>query len=291
MALRPMQYAAPTSADEAIALLSEHGDRAKVLGGGTDLIVDLKHKPGNVELLVDVTSIPEFCGIDETDEGLRIGSMARYGEIMANPLINEYTPEIVAASHTVGAVQTRNLGTIGGNLVTCVPSADSAPALLVLDADVTVAGTNGQRRMPLTEFFVGPRKTCLEPHELLVDIRIPKANLGKPSLFLKFGLRKGQALALVNAAAALWLDDTGAIAEPRIALGAVAPTPIRAPKAEAVLAGQKPTDELLTEAAEVAVTECKPIDDFRASADYRRHLVKTMTYRCLQRSVEIAQAS
>jgi CO/xanthine dehydrogenase FAD-binding subunit len=291
MALRPMQYAAPTSADEAIALLSEHGDRAKVLGGGTDLIVDLKHKPGNVELLVDVTSIPEFCGIEETDEGLRIGSMARYGEIMTNPLINEYTPEIVAASHTVGAVQTRNLGTIGGNLVTCVPSADSAPALLVLDADVTVAGTNGQRRMPLTEFFVGPRKTCLEPHELLVDIRIPKANLGKPSLFLKFGLRKGQALALVNAAAALWLDDTGAIAEPRISLGAVAPTPIRAPKAEAVLAGQKPTDELLTEAAEIAVTECKPIDDFRASADYRRHLVKTMTYRCLQRSVEIAQAN
>ncbi len=290
MALSPMQYVAPTSAEEAIALLSEHGDRARVLAGGTDLIVDLKHKPGNVELLVDVTTIPQFCGIEETDDGLRIGSMARYGEIMTNPLINEYTPEIVAASHTVGAVQTRNLGTIGGNLVTCVPSADSAPALLVLDAEVTVVGKKGQRRMPLTEFFVGPRKTCLEPHELLVDIRIPKANLGKPSHFLKFGLRKGQALALVNAAAALWLDDKGAIAEPRIALGAVAPTPIRTPKAEALLAGKKPTDELLREAAEVAVTECKPIDDFRASANYRRQLVRTMTFRCLKQSVEIAQA-
>ncbi len=286
--MRPFDYAAPTSAQEAVALLSEHGDQAKVLAGGTDLIVDLKHDPGKVSLLVDVTEIPEFLGIEETDEGLRIGSMAKYGEIMEHPLCLEYTPEIVAASHTVGAVQTRNLGTIGGNLVTCVPSADSAPSLLVLDAEVTVAGTEGNRRMPLTDFFVGPRKTSLEPHELLVDIRIPKANLGKPSHFLKFGLRKGQALALVNAAAALWLDDKGAIAEPRIALGAVAPTPILCPKAEAVVAGKQPTDELLEEAAEVAVTECKPIDDFRASADYRRHLVRTMTYRCLKRSVEIA---
>jgi carbon-monoxide dehydrogenase medium subunit len=286
--MRPFEYAAPTSTKEAVALLAEHGDRAKVLAGGTDLIVDLKHKPGNVQLLVDVTAIPELRGIEETDEGLRIGSMARYGEIMTNPLCLELTPEIVAASHTVGAVQTRNLGTIGGNLVTCVPSADSAPALLVLDAEVTVAGTDGNRRMPLQDFFIGPRKTCLKPHELLVDIRIPKANLGKPSLFLKFGLRKGQALALVNVAAALWLDDKKQIAEPRIAVGAVAPTPIRAQKAEAHLVGKKPTDELLQEAAEIAVTECKPIDDFRASANYRRQLVRTGTYRCLKHSVEIA---
>jgi CO/xanthine dehydrogenase FAD-binding subunit len=286
--MRPFEYAAPATTQEAVALLAEHGDRAKVLGGGTDLIVDLKHKPGNVSILVDVSSIPEFRGIEQTDEGLRIGSMARYGEIMASPICNELTPEIVAASHTVGAVQTRNLGTIGGNLVTCVPSADSAPSLLVLDAEVTVAGTDGTRRLPLQEFFVGPRKTCLKPHELLVDIRIPKANLGKPSHFLKFGLRKGQALALVNCAAALWLDDKKQIAEPRIAIGAVAPTPIRAPKAEAHLAGKKPTDELLHEAAEIAVTECKPIDDFRASANYRRQLVRTMTFRCLKRSVEIA---
>lgn len=286
--MRPFEYAAPTTAEEAVALLAEHGDHAKVLAGGTDLIVDLKHNPGNVSMLVDVTTIPEFLGIEETDEGLRIGSMVRYGEIMENPLCRELTPEIVAASHTVGAVQTRNLGTIGGNLVTCVPSADSAPALLVLDAEVTIAGTDGNRRIPLQDFFVGPRKTCLEPHELLVDIRIPKASLGKPSLFLKFGLRKGQALALVNAAAALQLDGKKQIAEPRIALGAVAPTPIRAPKAEAHLTGKKPTDDLLHEAADVAVTECKPIDDFRASAEYRRQLVRTMTFRCLKRSVEIA---
>jgi len=286
--MRPFEYAAPASTQEAVALLAEHGERARVLGGGTDLIVDLKHKPGSVAMLVDVTAIPELLGIEETDEGLRIGAMVKYGEIMESPICNELTPEIVAASHTVGAVQTRNLGTIGGNLVTCVPSADSAPSLLVLDAEVTIAGNDGSRRVPLQNFFVGPRKTCLEPYELLVDIWIPKANLGKPSKFLKFGLRKGQALALVNAAAALYLDKQGAIFEPRIALGAVAPVPMRATKAEAHLAGKKPTEALLHEAAEIAVTECKPIDDFRASANYRRQLVRTMTYRTLQRSVEIA---
>lgn len=285
--MRPFDYIVPESAAAAVALLAEHGERACPLAGGTDLVVDLKHSPGNINVLVDVSGLEEFHGIEETDEGLRIGSMVTYGEIMENPICLEKTPEVVAASHTVGAVQTRNLGTIGGNLVTCVPSADSAPALMVLDAEVTVIGTDGSRRMPIEDFFVGPRKTVLEPHELLADIWIPKKNVGKPSSFLKFGLRKGQALALVNAAAALELDG-GKIVEPRIALGAVAPTPIRALKAEALLEGQAPSKELIAEAAQLAATEAKPIDDFRASAAYRRQLIQTLTRRVVERSVEIA---
>jgi len=269
-------------------LLAENTARARALAGGTDLVVDLKHAPGDVDLLVDVSQLPEFGGIGETEEGLRIGSMVTFSELMASPIVNQMTPEIVAASHTVGAVQTRNLGTIGGNLVTCVPSADSAPSLLALDAIVTIAGSDGKRSVPLEKFFVGPRKTILEPHELLVEILIPKKNLGKPSHFIKFGLRKGQALALVNVAAALYLNDDGTVAEPRIALGAVAPTPMFARKAEASLDGKKPDEENLLEAARVAVSEIKPIDDFRASANYRRHLVQTLTYRALKRSTEIA---
>ena len=271
-----------------MALLAENTARARALAGGTDLVVDLKHAPGDVDLLVDVSQLPEFGGIGETEEGLRIGSMVTFSELMASPIVNQMTPEIVAASHTVGAVQTRNLGTIGGNLVTCVPSADSAPSLLALDAIVTIAGSDGKRSVPLEEFFVGPRKTILEPHELLAEILIPKKNLGKPSHFIKFGLRKGQALALVNVAAALYLNDDGTVAEPRIALGAVAPTPMFARKAEASLDGKKPDEENLLEAARVAVSEIKPIDDFRASANYRRHLVQTLTYRALKRSTEIA---
>ncbi len=288
--MRPFEYIAPSSAQEAVALLADNVENARALSGGTDLVVDLKHDPGNVDLLVDVSRLPEFRGIDETPEGLRIGSMVTFGEIMASPVCQEMTPEIVAASHTVGAVQTRNLGTLGGNLVTCVPSADSAPSLMVLDARVTVFGTDGSREMPIEEFFVGPRKTILKPHELLESILIPKNALGKPSKFLKCGLRKGQALALVNAAGSLWLDKDGeTLVEPRLALGAVAPTPLRATEAEAFLTGKPATDEVLAEAAEIAVTEAKPIDDFRASLSYRRQIIRTFSYRVMKRSVEIAR--
>ncbi len=288
--MRPFEYVAPSSAQEAIALLAENGESARPLAGGTDLIVDLKHDAGNVSLLVDVSGIPEFRGIEETLAGLRIGSTVTFGEIMADPVCQEMTPAIVAAAHTVGAVQTRNLGTVGGNLVTCVPSADSAPSLMVLDARVTVTGPDGSREMPIEEFFVGPRKTALKPHELLESILIPKDSLGKPSGFLKHGLRKGQALALVNAAAALRLADGGeTIVEPRLAVGAVAPTPLRCVEAEAFLAGKPATDEVIDEAAAIAVTETKPIDDFRASAKYRRHIIRVFSQRVLKRSAEIAR--
>ena len=286
--LRPFEYVAPATAAEAVKLLVENSDHARALAGGTDLIVDLKHDPGSIDLLVDVSRIPEFRGIEETDDGLRIGSMTTFGEIMAHPVCQEMMPAVVDAAHTVGAVQTRNLGTVGGNLVTCVPSADSAPSLMVLDARVTVIGSDGAREMPIEEFFVGPRKTVLEPDELLQSLLIPKTSLGKPSHFLKHGLRKGQALALVNAAAALQLDGDK-IAEPRLALGAVYPTPLRCTEAEAFLDGKPATEEVVSEAADIAVSEIKPIDDFRSSAKYRRHIVRVFSKRVLTRSIEIAR--
>lgn len=286
--LRPFEYIAPATAAEAVKLLVENSDHARALAGGTDLIVDLKHDPGSIDLLVDVSRIPEFRGIEETDDGLRIGSMTTFGEIMAHPVCLEMMPAVVDAAHTVGAVQTRNLGTVGGNLVTCVPSADSAPSLMVLDARVTVIGSDGAREMPIEEFFVGPRKTVLEPDELLQSLLIPKTSLGKPSHFLKHGLRKGQALALVNAAAALQLDGDK-IAEPRLALGAVYPTPLRCTEAEAFLDGKPATEEVVSEAADIAVSEIKPIDDFRSSAKYRRHIVRVFSKRVLTRSIEIAR--
>jgi len=290
--MRPFDYIAPSSAQEAVALLAENGDSACPLAGGTDLIVDLKHHAGNINLLVDVSCVPEFRGIEETPEGLSIGSMVTFGEIMAADVCREMTPAIVAGAHTIGAVQTRNLGTVGGNLVTCVPSADIAPSLLVLDARVTITGPDGSREIPIEEFFVGPRKTSLQPNELLESILIPQDALGKPSKFLKHGLRKGQALALVNAAASLWLDTDGeTLIEPRLAVGAVAPVPLRAVEAEAFLAGKPATDAVIAEAAEIAVTEAKPIDDFRASADYRRQIIRTFAKRVLTRSVEIAKTT
>jgi len=266
----------------AVALLAEHGAAAKVLAGGTDLLADLKfsgHAPG---IVIDISRLDELKDIEVTGDGLHIGALVTHTEIMRSPVIQDLFPALVEAAHTIGAVQTRNLGTLGGNLITCVPSMDSGPTLMALEADVVVTSAAGARRVPLADLFTGPRRTSLKPGDLLTGIVIPKENLGKPAGFEKFGLRKGQALALVNAAAAVWVDERkGAFVKPRIALGAVAPTVIRAPKAEAYLEGTAVGEDAMAEAGRIAATEAKPISDFRASADYRRELIAVLVKRSL----------
>ena len=280
--MKPFGYVAARDAQHAVALLAEHGAAAKILAGGTDLLVELKHAAHNPEVIVDISRLDELKNIAIADDGLHIGALATHGAIMQSTVIRDMFPALVEAAHSIGALQTRNLGTLGGNLMTCVPSMDSGPTLIALEASVTVASTKGRRQMPLADLFVGPRKTSLKPGELLVDIVIPKRNLGKPAAFQKFGLRKGQALALVNAAAAFWLDDgKDAFKAPCIALGAVAPVVIRAPKAEAFLVGCKVTAEAMAEAGRIAASEAKPISDFRASADYRRDLIAVLVKRAL----------
>ena len=275
----------------ALALLAEHGASAKILAGGTDLLVELKSASHAPQVIVDISRAEDLKVIAITDEGLSIGALVTHAEIMRSPLICGMFPALADAAHTIGAVQTRNLGTLGGNLVTGVPSMDSGPALIALDARVTVAGSAGRRQMPLAEFFIGPRKTVLKPNELLVEIVIPKPNLGKPAHFLKSGLRKGQALALVNVAASLWVDwNKHAFVAPRIALGAVAPTVMRAVQAEAYLEDRAITPEAMTEAGRIAAGEAKPISDFRASAEYRRDLIAVLTRRALENACAQAQA-
>ena len=275
----------------ALALLAEHGASAKILAGGTDLLVDLKSASHTPQVIVDISRAEDLKVIAITDAGLSIGALVTHTEIMRSPLICGMFPALVDAAHTIGAVQTRNLGTLGGNLVTGVPSMDSGPTLIALDALVTIAGSAGRRQIPLAEFFVGPRKTILKPGELLVEIVVPKQNLGKPAHFLKSGLRKGQALALVNVAASLWVDwDKHVFVAPRIALGAVAPTVIRAPQAEAHLEGRAITPAAMTEAGRIAVDDAKPISDFRASAEYRRDLIAVLTKRALENAYAQAQA-
>jgi len=289
--MRAFEFFAATDSRHAVALLAEHAPSARVIAGGTDLLADLKfssHVPG---VVVDISRAQDLRTLAITDEGLNIGTLVTHTEIMRSPLIREMFPALVDAAHTIGAVQTRNLGTLGGNLVTAVPSMDSGPTLVALDARVTVAGPSGRRQMPLTEFFVGPRKTILKPDELLVEILIPKENLGKPTHFLKFGLRKGQALALVNVAASFWVDwDSNVFVAPRIALGAVAPKVINAPAAEAYLEGREITPDAMAEAGRLAVGDAKPINDFRASAGYRRDMIAVLTKRALEGAYALAQA-
>ncbi len=279
--MKPFDFIQPTTIDAAILALAEHNPNVRILNGGTDYLVELKHAAQSPGVVVDVSRLQDLRGIEIIDAGLRIGAGTTHTEIMADPLVKEYVPAMIDAAHTVGAVQTRNLGTLGGNLVTCVPSMDSGPTLLALDAKVIILGSKGTRQSSLTDFFIGPRRTSLEPDELLLEIIIPKENLGKPASFIKFGLRKGQALALVNAASALWVEGNK-FKDVRIALGAVAPVVMRATKAEALLEGRVISEDLVQEAAKIAVGEAKPIDDFRASKEYRNDLIEVGTRRTLQ---------
>lgn len=289
--LKPFAYIAASNVEDALVLLAEHGHSAKILAGGTDLLADLKFASHVPSLVIDISRAEDLRGIAITEDGLRIGALVTHSEIMDSALIQDMFPALVDAAHSIGAVQTRNLGTLGGNLVTAVPSMDSGPTLVALDARVTVASRSRRRRLPLVELFLGPRKTSLGADELLLDIVIPPQNLGKPAGFQKFGLRKGQALALVNAAASFWIDrSTDRFVEPRIALGAVAPTVMRAPQAEAYLAGRPVTPEVMVEAGRIAATEAKPISDFRASAGYRRDLVAVLVKRALTGALALAQA-
>ena len=290
--MRAFEFVAAKDSKHAVALLAEHSASVKVLAGGTDLLADLKFSPHTPRVVVDISRAEDLRGISKTDEGLSIGALVTHTEIMSSPIIREMFPALVDAAHTIGAVQTRNLGTLGGNLVTAVPSVDSGPTLVALDALVTLLGPSGRRQMPLADFFVGPRKTALAADELLVDVLIPKENLGKPTTFLKFGLRKGQALALVNVAASLWVDGAKkqTFKAPRIVLGAVAPKVIHASEAEAFLEGKPITPEAMAEAGRIAAGEAKPITDFRASAGYRRELIAVLTKRALEGAHALAQS-
>jgi carbon-monoxide dehydrogenase medium subunit len=263
--LKPFDYVAADSVEKAVEILTDNSPSARPVAGATDVLNDIRRGLIAPKLLVDISGVAELQGIEIIDRGLRIGSLVTHSEIIKSPLIKEHAPALADASLTVGAVQTRNMGTLAGNLVSAVPSLDGAPVLMALDASVTIAGSGSREELALKDFFLGPRQTVLGPDRILVDMLIPKANLGKAASFAKFGLRKGQALALINVAASLNVDAaTGRAAQTRIALGAVAPKPIHA-----------------SEAGRIAATEASPIDDFRASAAYRIELIKVLTRRVL----------
>jgi CO/xanthine dehydrogenase FAD-binding subunit len=291
--MRAFEFFSAKDSRDAVALLAKHSvtSKVRIVAGGTDLLAELKFSPHSPNVVVDISRAEDLKSITVTNEGLIIGALVTHSQIMKSPVIRDKFPALVDAAHTIGAVQTRNLGTLGGNLVTAVPSMDSGPTLMALEAIVSIAGPGGRRQVPLTEFFLGPRKTILKADEILAEIIIPKQNLGKPAHFLKFGLRRGQALALVNAAASFWVDwEKHTFVAPRIALGAVAPKVIRASQAETYLEGREITPEAMAEAGRIAIGDAKPISDFRASAGYRRNLVGVLTKRALEGAYALAQA-
>lgn len=289
--MTPPVYFVPPSVPDATGILAGHPG-AQVIAGGTDLVVRLRAGLVRPPALVDIERIPDLQQIVRVDGTLRIGATVTVRALVASLPVHELAPVLAEAGGQMGAVQLRNMATVGGNLASAVPSADLAPPLLVLDALAHIAGPDYTRTLPVEEFFVAPHRCALRNAEILTAVAIPAAAgaEGCGAAFLKFGKRSAQVLAVVNAAAWVRLRG-GVIEEARVALGAVAPTPLRARGAEMLLRGQRPDPEIIREGAEAAAAETRPITDMRASAEFRRELSRVLVRRALLRAVQRAGES
>lgn len=289
MIVPEFEYLVPESVHQACTWLSRYGDEAKVLAGGSDLIVKMKHGLLKPKYVVSLKALPELRGVRyEPGRGVVIGARTTHNEVAASPVLRERFRSVCGAAGTIAAHQICNVGTVGGNLVNAVPSADMPPILMALGARARIAGPASEREIELEDFFYGPGRTALHKDEILTELVIPdQPTTG--SNYYKFGLRRAGALAVVGVATSVVLAGN-VIEDVRIVLGAVAPVPMRAKWAESVLRGKAPSKELFTEAAKAAATEAKPITDMRGTAEYRRNLVGVLTRRSLTASVEQGHA-
>lgn len=266
-------YFRPASLREALSLLTSYSWSSKILAGGTDLLIQQALESTPEITVISLKDIEELRQIRKTAEGdIFVGATARHAEVAQSPIVNQYFPALAKASDWVGSRSIRSLATIGGNICNASPSADTAPPLLAYEARAVIESPSGERIVEIEDFFTGPSTTLLQGGEILKGFLLrPKS--GWLADYEKIGLRKAMEIAIVNACVALAKDEHNRCAKIRIALGAVAPTPIRARKAEAILENREMTQELIEECAETAVAETKPISDIRSSADYRRKMV------------------
>jgi CO/xanthine dehydrogenase FAD-binding subunit len=285
--MKRFEYLAPRSLSEALERMAERPE-AVPLAGGTDLLVQVKAGERSVETLLSLKRVPELHRTAQNGT-LVLGAATTVGRIAADLRIQQEFTALALGAGLIGSMQIRNVATVGGNLCHGAPSADTAPPLLVLGAEAVLASAGGGRTLPLEAFFLGPGHTALQPGELLKEIVVPRPAGRSGSFYLRHTPRARMDLAVVGVAAAITLDGEARIATARLVLGAVAPVPLRATAAEALLIGRLPTDALLREAGAVAAGEAQPIDDLRASAEYRRHLVDVLTQRALRGALDRAR--
>ncbi len=276
----------PRTRAELFQTLAEPG--ARVLAGGTDLLVRLRSGRETAAALVSLDKIPELRGISETGgeglgRGLRLGATTTHAELLAHPLVRARLPMLAQALSELGSPPIRNMGTLGGNICTASPAGDTLPPLMALGAEVELASARphgaGTRRLPLAEFITGPGRTALAPGEVLAAVHVPLPGAGWMQHFEKVGRRNALAVAVVSLAALLRTERGGTVAEARLAWGSVGPTVWRCPEAEAVLVGRRLSLTALGEAAAVVRAHVKPMDDVRASADYRRTVAGNLLLR------------
>jgi carbon-monoxide dehydrogenase small subunit/xanthine dehydrogenase small subunit len=274
------QFVRPSNLEEALQLLAQRAGW-RVIAGGTDLLVQFEHKVKSLSLL-DISGLGELRQIQEDDEALHIGALVSYTDLIRSAAVQTWAPALVAAAREVGGPQIQNRGTLGGNLVNASPAADGVPPLHILAAQVMVHSLRGRRTLPVEEFASGPGKTILAADELLTEIIIPKQrHEGREiTFFEKVGPRKAQTIAIASVGLRGWLVGSH-LTHVRVALGAVAPTVMPAPQTAAVLMAQPFNEATLTHASQTAHDECRPIDDIRAAAAYRRKLVRGLLLRNL----------
>jgi len=282
MEIADFTYHRPASLGQACELLSELGDGAHVLAGGTEALVDLKQHTFDTRHLISLRDLEELRAIAVDERGLHVGSMVTHAGLVRSETIRKIYPALSEAAATMAAVQVRNRGTIGGNFCSAVPSADLPPICIAGSASVRLVGVHGERTMPADDFLVGPRRTLRERDEVLAEIVIPPATWAPRTgaSYHKFGLRSASALAVAGVAAWVRLEG-GEVRQCRIVLGAVHPTPLLAMEASAKAVGKAPSADLSRAVGKWAAGECSPIDDLRGSADYRRELVRVLTARAL----------
>jgi len=285
MYMPDFEYHAPKTLADACVLLDELGEKAIVLGGGSDLLHKLKNGHLTPDHLVSLKHMAQLREIrHEEGRGVIIGALITPDGVYRSPLLQERYLSLPMAAHEMGNPQVRNRGTVGGNICNASPLADLPPLLIALNASVKIVEYAGERLVPLEEFICGPGKTLIKRDEILAEVIIPdQAATG--STYIKFGLRKSGALAVVGVAVAVTVQD-GVLADARIVMGAVAPVPLRAKDAETILRGQVITDELLERAADAAAAECRPITDQRGSAEYRREMIRVLTRRALRKAID-----
>jgi xanthine dehydrogenase iron-sulfur cluster and FAD-binding subunit A len=283
-----------TSLDEALRVLAEKREQARIVAGATDLILELERGVRRgITTLVDITRVPGLTNITLDAEGaIHLGPLVTHNHCVDSKLIVERALPLAQACWEVGAPQIRNRATVAGNLITASPANDTITPLVALDAVVTLTSLAGQRRVALRDFYTGVRRTVMQPDELLTDIDFAALRPGEHGMFIKLALRRAQAISVVDAAVVIDFDHTNGaplesqpVARARIALGSVAPTIVRAPAAEAFLAGQYLTPEAIRHAAELAAAAAQPITDVRGPAEYRRDMVAVVTARAMRQIV------
>ena len=285
--MNDFQYHTPHSLEEAFSLLEQHGDDARIIAGGTALILFMNQRLVQPGHLLSLQRIPGLDGISATDDGIQIGAMCTHREVETSTVLKRTVPLLCETYHHVATPRIRNMATVGGGLIHADPNLDPPPSLIVLGAQAALESSTGQRKVAVEELFLDYYETVIRPDEILTQVDIPPLPPNSGTCYIKFLPRTADDYATVSVAALLTLGEDGATCEEaKIALGSLGATPIRARQAENILRGHPVTPDLIQQAAEVAEGEVDPMDDFRGSSGYKRQMAKVFTRRALEHALD-----